>query len=159
MLIWNIFIWFLSKYFSRNSGLAAPSKAVSREHNLAAVLICTVTVFMVCHTPRERYSQAWGSHWSSSDFTALSLVEMFVAMLPTPALLCHKEPAQGTQRISFLSLVLYRIRVGGFHSGKESIIILCHKDKLIQPMRAKPGYIPPRLVLNCTEVFMIDRQG
>ena len=43
---------FSQNIFSRNSGLAAPSKAVSREHNLAAVLICTVTVFLVCHTPR-----------------------------------------------------------------------------------------------------------
>ena len=42
------------------------------------------------------------SHWSSSDITALSLVESFIMMkyfhcVATPALLCHKKPAQGTQ--------------------------------------------------------------
>ena len=54
----------------------------------------------------------------------------------TPALLCHKEPAQGIQSpllgalgrnapsrgISCLSLVLYGIRIGGFHAGKGSPI-------------------------------------
>ena len=42
------------------------------------------------------------SHWSSSYITALSLVESFKVLKyfhsdATPALLCHKEPAQGTQ--------------------------------------------------------------
>ena len=36
----------------RNCGPVGPSKAVTREQNLAAVLVCTVTVFLVCHTPR-----------------------------------------------------------------------------------------------------------
>ena len=30
----------------------APSKAVSREQNLAAIFICIVTVFLIYHTPR-----------------------------------------------------------------------------------------------------------
>ena len=39
-----------------------------------------------------------GSHWTSSDITALSLVESFIVIKyfhsdAFPALLCHKEPA------------------------------------------------------------------
>ena len=60
------------------------------------------------------------SHWSSFYITALSLVESFRVMKyfhsdATPALLCHKEPAQGTQSplLGALgrSLVLYGIRI------------------------------------------------
>ena len=49
----------------------------------------------------------------------LSLVE-FIVMLYQ--LLCHKDTAQGTQSISFLSLVLHGIRIGGFHAVKGSYI-------------------------------------
>ena len=53
--------------------------------------------------------------------TALRLVD-FKVMLSTPALLCHKEPAQ-SRGISCLSLVLYHIRIGGFNAGKGFIIV------------------------------------
>ena len=53
----------------------------------------------------------------------------------TPALLCHKEPAQGMQNAP--NMVLYGIRIshgmerGGFHAQKESFIgsigSLCYK--------------------------------
>ena len=62
------------------------------------------------------------SHWSSSYFTALLLVESFIVMKyfhsdATPALLCHKEPAKGTPTwvISCLSLVLYGVREVSMH--------------------------------------------
>ena len=38
------------------------------------------------------------SHWSNFDDVLLSLVEM-VDYVALPALVCHKEPAQGTQNL------------------------------------------------------------
>ena len=48
-----------------------------------------------------------GSQWSSPNITVLSLVETFIMMkyyhyVATPALSCHKEPAQDTQSPSSL---------------------------------------------------------
>ena len=90
-----------------------------------------------------RYSQAFigsaplllCSHWSRDSY---------FHGVATPALLYHKEPAQGTQSlllggISCLSLVLYGIRIGGIHEGEESIVAI------------KPGYIsrvPSNLLLH-----------
>ena len=70
----------------RNSRLAGPSKAVSREHNLAAVLVCTVTVFLVCHSPRlvlnctelfmiDRQVMA-SQDYNEKRYPAFSLVEL-----------------------------------------------------------------------------------
>ena len=78
--------------------------------------------------PERRYIQ--DSHWSSSYIAGISLVESFrvlkyIHSVATPALLCHKEPAQGTQSphwgvfrpkaqhvggFGCLELVLYGIR-------------------------------------------------
>ena len=94
-------------------------------------------------------SRLW-SHWSSSYITALSLVKSFKGITyfqsdATPALLCHKEPAQGTlsplctMGISCLSLVPYGIKIGGFNARKESVIggpySLYHKAWIYLPKR------------------------
>ena len=51
--------------------------------------------------------------------------------LLTPALLCHKEPAQGTAAFcAFVSFVLYVIRIGDFHGRKESIWGAPHRSFL-----------------------------
>ena len=75
------------------------------------------------HSYLSRNVQAW-----------LSLVESFKVLkyfhgVAMRALLCHKEPAQGTHNapialggILCLSLVLYGIRIGGFHAQKGSTI-------------------------------------
>ena len=77
-------------------------------------------------------------HWSSSYIAALSLVESFRLLKyfhalkghiigalsdATPAVLCHKEPAKipPTRGISCSSLVLYGIRIVGFHARKGPI--------------------------------------
>ena len=82
-------------------------------------------------------------HWSRSSKycaligrdhrdTALRLVD-FKVMLSTPALLCHKEPAQ-SRGISCLSLVLYHIRIGGFNAGKGFITGAGLSNVLIPPI-------------------------
>ena len=46
-------------------------------------------------------------------------------------------------------LVLYGIRIGGFVTGKESILILCHKvtaKGMNCPYRAKPGSTSPQVL-------------
>ena len=52
--------------------------------------------------------------------------------VPTPALLCNKEPAQGTQSsISYLSLCLHDLGIGGFYW------LVCFSLDFIIPSRVK----------------------
>ena len=78
------------KYFDC-SGTAGP---------VVSLLPCSTTTPPRCRpTPRPATRSfpseraRYCSHWSSSYITALSLVQSDA----TPALLCHKEPAQGTK--------------------------------------------------------------
>ena len=47
--------------------------------------------------PEDRSGCRLCPHWSSSVIAALSLVESFTIVMLDNAVLCHKEPAHGTQ--------------------------------------------------------------
>ena len=54
---------------------------------------------------------------------ASALIGRELHSVATPALLCHKEPARASKAYFVCpSLVLYGIRIGGFHAQKGSII-------------------------------------
>ena len=93
------------------------------------------------------------SHWSRNVEVCLSLVESVAA----PALLCHKEPARRIQSpllgalerkiplggyFACSSLVLYGIRIGGFHARKGSIMgrPLWHKRAGVAIPRLEPRH-------------------
>ena len=65
-------------------------------------------------------------YWLRSNEAGLSLVQSFRVLL-APAVLCHKEPARCIQRairgyFACSPLVLYGIRIIGFHARKGPII-------------------------------------
>ena len=77
--------------------------------------------------------------------------------VPTPALLCNKEPAQGTQSsISCLSLCLHDLRIGGFcWLVCFSLDFIDKVDEVDLSQQSSHTTHPPTTThINCTSLFL-----